>query len=134
LSFVYGAKPSYFLMKHAMTRRLGRTILAIVLGLSVALLPATAGFAASAATMDMSASAAMPDCDHDHGAPGDKTQKPAHGCADMATCALNCFNFTATACSDIIFASPACAALKPVRTADKLPARTVGAPFRPPRA
>jgi hypothetical protein len=116
-----------------MTRRLGRTILAIVLGLSVALLPATAGFAAGAAMTDMSA-AAMPDCDHQHhSAPGDTTQKTTHGCADMAACALNCFNFTATACSDIVFASPASATLKPAPTADQLPARTVGAPFRPPR-
>jgi hypothetical protein len=131
LSFVYGAKPSYFLMKHTMTRRFGRIMLAIILGLSVALLPATAGFAASAATMEMSA-AAMPDCDH--GAPGGPTQKTAHLCADMAACALSCFNFTAAACSDIIFVSSAGATLKPVRTADKLPARMVSAPFRPPRA
>ena len=133
-SFGHLAKPSCFLMKYAMTLRLGRTILAIVIGLSVAILPASAGYAASTAISEMSASAAMPDCDHDHGASGNPAQKTTHGCADMATCALSCFNFTATASSDIIFALSAGAALKPVRTTDKLPARTVSAPFRPPRA
>jgi hypothetical protein len=124
------------MMKYVMTLRLGRTILAIVVGLSVAILPAAAGFATSAAMTEMSVSASMPDCDHHrhHTAPSDKTQKPAHGCADMATCALNCFNFTPTACSDITFSSPASAALKPVRTADKLPVQMASAPFRPPRA
>ena len=130
----YLARPSDFLIKYDMTLRLGRTILAIVIGLSVAILPATAGYTASAAISEMSASAAMPDCDHDHGASGDPTQKPAHDCACMAACALSCFNFTATACSDITFSSSTSAALKPVRTADKLPVQMASAPFRPPRA
>jgi hypothetical protein len=124
------------MMKYAMTLRLGRTILAIVVGLSVAILPAAAGFATSAAMTEMSVSAGMPDCDHHHHhtAPSDKTQKTANCCADMATCAFNCFNFTATVCSDITFSSSACTALKPVRAADKLPVQIAGAPFRPPRA
>ena len=121
-------------MKYTMTLSVGRAILAIVISLSVAILPATVGYAVNAGILEMSASAVMPDCDHGHGASGDPMQKPAHDCACMAACALSCFNFTATACSDITFSSSASAALKPVHTADKLPVQMANAPFRPPRA
>ena len=90
-----------------MTLRIGRTIFAVLIGLSVATLPAATGFAANAATAtDMSASKAMPDCDHHHNAPSDKTQKTAGDCACMAACALTCFSFTAPGFSGITF-SPA---------------------------
>jgi hypothetical protein len=116
--------------------RIGRTIIAILISLSVATLPAAVGFAASVpSATEMSASAAMPDCEHHrHAAPADKTQKTADDPACMAACALHCFNFTATVFSDIAFSSPASAALKPVRTSGIFASRMGSPPFRPPRA
>jgi uncharacterized protein involved in copper resistance len=116
--------------------RIGRTIFAVLIGLSVATLPAATGFAAGATTAtEISASEAMPDCDHHHhNAPSDKTQKTAHDAACMAGCALTCFSFTATGFSGIAFSSPASAALKPVRTGNNISSRMGSPPFRPPRS
>ena len=113
--------------------RVGRTILAIVVALSVAMLPAAGGFAAASHMKEMSASAAMPDCEHHHHAPLDKTQKHRNDCASMAGCALKCFNFTGITFSGIAFSSPAGAALDPIRVSDDIPPRMDGLPFRPPR-
>jgi hypothetical protein len=118
--------------------RLGRTILAIVVGLSVAMLPAMGGFAAGAlikqAASSADVSAAMPDCEHHRHAPSDKTKNTANDCASMAGCALKCFNFTGPAVEGIAFSMPAGAALEPVRAIGHVYARMIGAPFRPPRA
>src|SRR5450759_4518349 len=99
--------------------RIGRTIIAVLIGLSVATLPATLGFAASVATntaMEISATQAMPDCDHHHhAAPSSQTKKTMDDCASMAGCALKCFNFTGTILDGIAYSSPASAALKPVQ-------------------
>jgi len=123
------------LTKYDMTPRIGRTIFAVLIGLSVATLPAATGFAASAATAtEMLASKAMPDCDHHHNAPSDKTQKTAGDCACMAACALTCFSFTAPGFSGITFSSPASAALKPVRTSTNVSSRMGSPPYRPPRS
>jgi hypothetical protein len=118
-----------------MTIRIGRTIFAVLVGLSVATLPAAIGFAANAPTAtEISASETMPDCDHHHhNVPSDKTQKTADNCACIAACALKCFNFTATVFSGIAFSSPASAALKPVRTRIHVSSRMASPPFRPPR-
>jgi hypothetical protein len=117
-----------------MTMRIGRIIFVVLVGLSVATLPAALGFAAGAPTMEMAASATMPDCDHQHHVPGDPTQKTVHDCACMAACALKCFNFTALTFSGIIFSSPASAALMPVRASNAVSSRMGSPPFRPPRA
>jgi hypothetical protein len=119
-----------------MPKRIGRTIIAIIISLSVASLPAAIGIAASApSATEMSASAAMPDCEHHRRtAPADKTQKIADDSACMASCALHCFNYTASVFSGIVFSSPASAALKPVRTSDNVASRMGSPPFRPPRA
>jgi hypothetical protein len=123
------------LTKYDMTLRIGRTIFAVLIGLSVATLPAATGFAASAATAtEMSASKAMPDCDHHHNAPSDKTQKTAGDCACMAACALTCFSFTAPGFSGITFSSLASATLKPVRTSTNVSSRMGSPPYRPPRS
>jgi hypothetical protein len=114
--------------------RIGQTILVMVVALSVATLPATAGFAASSKTMEVSASETVPDCGHHHHAPSDKTQKTANDCASMAGCALKCFNFTGVTFSGIAFLSPVGAALEPLRVNDRVLSRTGGLPFRPPRA
>ena len=114
--------------------RIGQTILAMVVALSVATLPATAGFAASSKTMEVSASETVPDCGHDHHAPSDKTQKAANDCASMAGCALKCFNFIGVTFSGIALLSPVGATLEPLRVNDRVLSRTGGLPFRPPRA
>ena len=115
--------------------RIGRTIFTALVALSVATLPAAIGFAAGATTaMEISASSAMPDCDHHHNAPDGKTQKSMDDGACMAACALNCFNVMAAASSAVAFSPPASAALKPVH-ASKIFASLFGSPpFRPPRA
>jgi len=121
--------------KYNMNLRIGRTIFAVLIGLSVATLPAATGFAANAATAtDVSASKAMPDCDHHHNAPSDKTQKTAGDCACMAACALTCFSFTAPGSSGITFSSPASTALKPVRTDTNVSSRMGSPSYRPPRS
>lgn len=122
------------LAKYPMTLRIGRTIFAVLVGLSVATLPAAVGLASiapSAAATGVSAS----DCDHHHHtAPSDKTQKTADDCGCMAACALKCFNFMASGLSAIAFSSPASAVLKPVRTSSNVASRMGSPPFRPPRS
>jgi hypothetical protein len=118
-----------------MIGRIGRAIFAVLIGLSIAMLPATIGFAAGVATAtEISASKAMPDCDHHHNAPDIQTHKAINGSACMADCALSCFGFTATGYSGISFSSPASAALKPVRVSDAISSRMGKPPFRPPRS
>ena len=113
--------------------RIGRIIVAALVALAVAALPAATGFATGVTTaIDISASQAMPDCDHHHHGPTDKTQKTIND-ACMAACALTCFNFMTTAFSGIVFSSPASAALEPVRTSGNATSRMGSTPFRPPR-
>ena len=121
--------------KYNMTLRIGRTIFAVLISLAVATLPATTGFAAHVATAtEMSASKVMPDCDHHHNAPSDKTKKTAGDCACLAACALTCFSFTAPGFSGITFSPPASAALKPVHASTDVSSRMGSPPFRPPRS
>jgi len=118
-----------------MTLRIARTIFAVLISLAVATLPAATGFAAHVATAtEMSASKVMPDCDHHHNAPSDKTQKTAGDCACMAACALTCFSFSAPGFSGITFSPPASAALKLVRASTNISSRMGSPPFRPPRS
>jgi hypothetical protein len=115
-----------------MTARIGRAIFAVLIGLSVATLPMAAGFTAgvpTSAATEVSAS----DCDRHHSAPNDMTQKAADDCTCMAACALNCFNFTASSFSGIVFLLPAPVVLKPVRTRINVASRMGSTPFRPPR-
>jgi len=121
--------------KYKIDMRLGRTFLAIMVALAVAMLPATGGFAAGSYAMKVSASEAVPDCGHQHHhpAPIGKTQKRTNDCASMAGCALKCFNFTGLAFTGIALASPAGTVLDPIRASDDIPPRMEGLPFRPPR-
>lgn len=117
-----------------MTLRIGRTIIAILISLSVATLPATAGFAANVpATSKVSAPVAMPDCDHHHKVPSGQTQKIIDNCASMAACALTCFNFTGTPLSGFVYLPLSSTALKPVRITAHVSSRMGSPPFRPPR-
>jgi hypothetical protein len=119
-----------------MNKRIGQTILAIVLALSVAMLPATVGLATGvAAATEMSVTQAMPDCDHhQHNAPADKTQKPADHGACMAACAAICFGFTATDVSGIAYLPPVSASLTPLRASTAISSLMGSPPFRPPRS
>jgi hypothetical protein len=118
-----------------MTTRIGRAIFAVLIGLSIAMLPATIGFAAGVATAtEISAAKAMPDCDHHNKAPDIQTHKAINGGACMADCAFSCFGFTATGYSGIAFSSPVSDVLKPIRVSDAISSRMGSPPFRPPRA
>ena len=116
--------------------RINRTIVAVLVALAVATLPTATGFASGATTaMEISASPAMPDCDHHHhNVPGGKTQKSMDDCASMAGCALKCFNFTGTILAGIAYSSSAGAALKPVHASSIFVLQMGSPPFRPPRA
>jgi hypothetical protein len=115
-------------------RAIGKAILALVVALSVATLPATAGFAANNRAMDATASVAMPDCEHHHHAPAPQKQNSADDSACVTACTLSCFGFTATGVSAIAFSPPASTALKPVHASNILASRMGSPPFRPPRA
>ena len=119
-----------------MTNRIARNILVALLAVAIAMLPATVGFAASAAAAtQLTVTQAMPDCEHHrHGAPAEKTQKPAHDAACLAACAAICSGFTATDVSGIAYAAPASAALKLVHASTALSSLMGSPPFRPPRA
>jgi hypothetical protein len=117
-----------------MVQRLGRTIFAVLIGLSVALLPATTGFAAGVTPTTESSAVAMPDCDHHHNAPAGQTHKAIHGGACMANCALSCFSFAATGYSAIALSPPVSDTLKPARVSDSISSLMGSPPFRPPRS
>jgi hypothetical protein len=116
--------------------RLCRTILALLIALSVATLPAAGSAALVAKSADMSESdvsmsesMSMQDCDH--------AVMPCHkgmdGCQSMAACALKCFNFSQSGVSILRF---------PLVLTDRLfasaeapvPSQPSSPPFRPPRA
>ena len=114
---------------------IGRTILALLIALSVAMLPAAAGARISVkstnvpGTSDMSAMEGMPDCCPHNANPCDKAMDD---CASMATCALKCFSFAGTAFSSIVF--PSTSAKMPASIAgDPFASQTGYPPFRPPR-
>jgi len=111
---------------------LARTILAIVIALSVAALPATVGCVSVAKSSPQTVQSAMPDdCDH-HGS------SPAHGskamddCASMGLCAIKCFNYAGTVLPFLMFA-PTRSAPQPVATGDLVVSLIGSLPFRPPR-
>ena len=126
--------------------RVGRTILALLVALSVAMLPAAAGAGLrSSASEDMSAtdmpsdmsatdmaamdmSAMEGDCCPHKANPCDK----ADDCRTMATCVLKCFTFAGTAWSTITFPSSFAKLAVPCG-GGPLPSHTGTPPFRPPR-
>ncbi len=111
--------------------KIGRTILALLIALSVAMLPAVAGVAGavkSAETASMSAMDDMDCCPHK----SNPCDKAMGDCGSMATCALKCFSFSATVPSDIVFPSLV-ASLGPSFGAQPFHSQTGSPPFRPPR-
>jgi hypothetical protein len=110
---------------------LGRTILALLIALSVVVLPAAgAGAGFASAQSGMSATADMPDCCPPSANPCDQ---PAGGCGSMAACALKCFGFSDISLSIVAF--PVVAASPSIWAADhSLRSPPGSAPFRPPRS
>jgi hypothetical protein len=109
---------------------IGRTILALLIALSVAMLPevASANIAVKSTEMaemaDMAAMEDMDCCPH--------KAKPCDHCWSMATCQLTHFGFFATSASDIIFPSVA-TSLSPLSGANAFHPQEGNPPFRPPR-
>jgi hypothetical protein len=122
-----------------------RTILAMLIAASVALLPA-AGFVPTAdasgsdmsgadmsnmdmSGMDLSATAGMADCCPPAAIPCDKAPGD---CGSMAVCALKCFTFSAAGVSATVFPI-AVAVLAPPFVSGPFSAQAASPPFRPPR-
>jgi hypothetical protein len=111
---------------------IGRTILALVIALSVAMLRSAGGAGVSVKSpesADMSMTEDMTDCCPHKPNPCDKAMDD---CAAMATCALKCFNFAGTLSSIIVFPS-ACAKMATFFANNPFSSQTSSPPFRPPR-
>jgi hypothetical protein len=111
---------------------LARTILAVVIALSIAALPAAAGCITVVKSAPQTLQSAMPDdCDH-HGS------SPAHGsktmddCASMGLCAAKCFNYAGLTLPHVML-GPTGSALQPVANGDLVVSQIGSPPFRPPR-
>ena len=108
---------------------IGRTVLALLVALSVAMLPAAAGAGVSVkspAKADMSAMEDMHDCCPN---PCDKAMDD---CGTMATCALKCFSFAGTSSSIITFSASFAKMIAPLEH-NPFSSQTGAPPFRPPR-
>jgi hypothetical protein len=112
-----------------MSMRIGRTILAIIIALSVAVLPAAGGIGKSPKPADMSMMEDMTDCCPHKANP---CEKAMDDCAAMATCVLKCFSFAGTLSSIIIFPS-ASAKIATFFANNPFSSQTGSPPFRPPR-
>jgi hypothetical protein len=105
-----------------------RTILALLIAVSVAMLPAVGVAQLDVKSADMTEMSSMEDMDC---CPNKANPCDQASCPSMANCALNCFSF----------ASPATIFIYPAMLADQLPLLQAGnldphsgsPPFRPPR-
>jgi hypothetical protein len=120
---------------------IARTIVAVLIAVSVALLPATRGFAVTAksanamAEMSTSDDATMSDMSIDMSDCCPKVNPCGKGtddCASMAGCALKCFSFSNTAFSLVVFSSIPADLIAPYASAP-LRSPASSPPFRPPR-
>jgi hypothetical protein len=117
--------------------RIVRTILAVVVAVSVAVLPATAGAlpaakASETSVVEVALSAAMPvDCDH-HAPARDRGSRAADDCATMAACAASCFNYAGTVVPGVA-PVPTASRLQPVVATALVVSKIGSPPFRPPR-
>ncbi len=118
--------------------RSGRTILALLVALSVAMLPAAAGAGVSSKsphradmsmTKDMSMTEAMPDCCPHMANPCDRAMDD---CGTMAGCVLKSFSFAGTSSSIIVFPAIFAKVIAPIER-NPLSSQTGTPPFRPPR-
>ena len=111
--------------------RIAKMILVILVGVSVAVLPAAVGFAG--APQAATASVSMPDCDHHMHTPDGKTQKSDSDCMSIAGCVFHCFSVTGAASAAVAFVPAVGLALQPLRASDRLSVQMGSLPFRPPR-
>ena len=110
---------------------IGRTIVALLVALSVVMLPAGADTGVSAKSPEaagMSVTEDMPDCCPHKANP---CRKVMDDCAATATCALKCFSFVGT--SAVIVFPSAFATVTASFTADPFSSQAGSPPFRPPR-
>ncbi len=130
-------KPAIF-CSESYSMNVGRTILAFLIALSVALLPAAGGAGMNAKSSEpagmsvilgISVMEDMPDCCPHKANP---CEKAMDDCAAMATCALKCFSFAVASSSIIVFPSPFASMMIPL-AANPFSSQTGSPPFRPPR-
>ena len=116
----------------------GRTILALLVSLSVAMLPVAAGAGVSSKspdqadmsmTEDMSVTEDMRDCCPPKANPCDHAMDD---CGSMATCVLKCFSFAGTSYSIIVFPATFAKMIAPLEH-NPFSSQTSAPPFRPPR-
>jgi hypothetical protein len=113
---------------------IGRTILAFLIAMSVAMLPAAgAGLSSKSrdqADMSMTEDMSMAKDTHDCCPP---TANPCDdGCGAMASCALKCFSFAVTSSSFITFPASFAKMIAPLEH-NPFSSQTSAPPFRPPR-
>ena len=117
---------------------IGRTILALLVSLSVALLPAAAGAgvcpkSADQADMSMTEDVSMTEDMHDCCPPeANPCNHAMDNCGSMATCALKCFSFAGTSSSVIVFPAAFAKMIAPLEH-NPFSSQTGAPPFRPPR-
>jgi hypothetical protein len=118
---------------------IGRTILALLVSLSVAMLPAAAGVGVSSKTPDqadisMTEDVSMTEDMHDCCPPmANPCDHAMDNCGSMATCVLKCFSFAGTSSSIIVFPSTSVKMIAPLER-NPFSSQTGAPPFRPPRA
>ena len=118
---------------------IGRTILALLVSLSVAMLPAAAGAGVNSKTpdqadMSMTEDVSMSEDMHDCCPPEANPCGPAMDhCGTMATCALKCFSFAGTSSEIIVFPATSVKMIAPFER-NSFSSQTGAPPFRPPRA
>ena len=111
--------------------KITRVIFALLIAVSVVVLPAAGSTGAVMKSTDAANMAAMEDmdcCPHKVN-PCDKAMD---GCASMATCALMCFTFPGATSSLVMFPLPV-AQLNPALGQSPFNPQTGSPPFRPPR-
>ena len=117
---------------------IGRSILALLIALSVAMLPAAGGAGVSSntpersdmsMTEDVSMSEDMHDCCPHEANPCDKAMER---CGTMATCALKCFSFAGASSSIVAFPATFAKMIAPLEH-NPFSSQTGTPPFRPPR-
>jgi hypothetical protein len=112
--------------------RIGRTLLAALISLSVTMLPAAGGLAVKSIShdaMEMSADEPMDDCCPHAANPCDKAMGD---CTSMATCPLKCFSFAGSDSSPHVYPGTLANVL-PWLESNSFRSQTSSPPFRPPR-
>jgi hypothetical protein len=111
-----------------------RTIVVLLVALSIAILPAArAGAFASQTANDAAVSETMAGCCHHADVPCDHAPKPMNDCPSMAACAAMCLGISLPAFAQFVV-SPLMADPQPLVASKALPPQAASPPFRPPRS